>query len=522
MAQRINEDIRFYLPSDPYYYQVDNLPLQDLLNNDVILQNQLDEVNTVTTSTVGRQGFQELQPWINGAVAGSVSVRPGSFIGRVQRSAGGHLPGATAHRGYDGLGEVKDPPTDQDGYNVALSPNTGTGLSKFVGRTAVFNFPGGSIPIEGFDFNAFSSPDGTQTSPPLGRIDLVGITTVNGAMDDPYLPGNPTGSGQVIGDGYPKLAVVKGAGIVVANNGVRQVVVGEKYITVGAPQEQINDYGRNLDGNVVPNPEFGTVPSPDDVVNACFANNSITQTLIDFAERNANASFFLPLAYMFVPQAHVNGTHLPAGYLHDIRPFFRTAELALSERQALAASINPSIENRVITKSDQTTNFLNEVNRTAGYPALQDQIQSMHDDVNSVTIQKQFIKNSLYNFRSGSISTNGHYNIQGAIEAQHAGKNIVSVEIYVRPYGGTGDISTGWIGFKLLGGHSRWLMNWGNTIKHSSYIIAGPGTATMAPYGSNQNGDLWLKGTRSGSSQNVHCYIAGYTYEEQIVLAPIS
>ena len=42
MAERIKEDIRFYLPSDPYYYQVDNLPLQDLLDNDIKLQDQLD------------------------------------------------------------------------------------------------------------------------------------------------------------------------------------------------------------------------------------------------------------------------------------------------------------------------------------------------------------------------------------------------------------------------------------------------------------------------------------------------
>ena len=47
MAQRINEDIRFYLPADPYYYQVDNLPLEDLLANDVRLQNQIDSIQSL-------------------------------------------------------------------------------------------------------------------------------------------------------------------------------------------------------------------------------------------------------------------------------------------------------------------------------------------------------------------------------------------------------------------------------------------------------------------------------------------
>ena len=30
----INENIRWYKPNDPYYYEVDNLPLIDLLSND--------------------------------------------------------------------------------------------------------------------------------------------------------------------------------------------------------------------------------------------------------------------------------------------------------------------------------------------------------------------------------------------------------------------------------------------------------------------------------------------------------
>jgi hypothetical protein len=61
MAQRVNEDIRFYLPADPYYYQVDNLPLEDLLSNDVRLQSQIDEINSAERgNTVGRAGFTEL------------------------------------------------------------------------------------------------------------------------------------------------------------------------------------------------------------------------------------------------------------------------------------------------------------------------------------------------------------------------------------------------------------------------------------------------------------------------------
>ncbi len=35
----IKENIRFYKPNDPYFYEVDNLPLIDLLENDKTLKN---------------------------------------------------------------------------------------------------------------------------------------------------------------------------------------------------------------------------------------------------------------------------------------------------------------------------------------------------------------------------------------------------------------------------------------------------------------------------------------------------
>ncbi len=361
MAQRINEDIRFYLPADPYYYQVDNLPLEDLLANDVRLQNQIDDINSGERgNTVGRAGFTELQPFIDSALPGTVSVRPGNFIGRAQRTSGGSLVGAEGtNRVNDGIYETGTPPTNfGDGdnptgtYSVS-NPTTSTSTAgRYVGRNSVFNFKGGNVSIDSFSFDDFQF-DGNRTAP-LGRLDLIGITTSQGAMDDPYLPGNPEANGVTPGDGYAKLAVVKGAGITTVVDGQRQVVVGEKYITVGTPQENLNDFGRNVDGDVVPNPEIGTIPMPDDVVNVNFArtlaaNGEIAQTLQEYAYSNKNANFFLPLAYVFVPQSHVEGNPIPEGYLNDIRPFFRTAELSLQERQAVAGAVEPSIQNPFVT-----------------------------------------------------------------------------------------------------------------------------------------------------------------------------
>lgn len=368
MAQRINEDIRFYLPADPYYYQVDNLPLEDLLSNDVRLQAQIDEINSAERgNTVGRAGFTELQPFIDAALPGTVSVRPGSFIGRVQRTNNSNLIGnGPRYRIHAGLIEMNEPPTTFGSgdnptgtYSVNNPPNiplveAGNG----VGRNSVIIFKGGNISIDSFNFGDFQQVEtaGTpNTAPPLGRLDLIGITTINGAMDDSYLPGNPLADGVVTGDGYAKLAVVKGAGIVDADNGRRVVTIGEKFITIGHPAGGINDYGRDINGDVVPNPEFATVPAPDDVVNVNFArsllaNGEIVQSLNDLGYSNKNGNFFLPVAYVFVPQSHVEGNPIPEQYLKDIRPFFRTAELTFPERQAIVGALKPSLRNPFVTE----------------------------------------------------------------------------------------------------------------------------------------------------------------------------
>jgi hypothetical protein len=42
----INENIRYFKPNDPYYYEVDNLPLIDLVKNDVTLAAKVNELVT--------------------------------------------------------------------------------------------------------------------------------------------------------------------------------------------------------------------------------------------------------------------------------------------------------------------------------------------------------------------------------------------------------------------------------------------------------------------------------------------
>lgn len=372
---RINEDIRFYLPADPYYYQVDNLPLKDLLDNDIALQEQIDNLSFDDTGgAVFRNGIKELQPFIDAALPGQISVRPGNFIGRTNRTNGtaseraaGSLANSQAKRVDNGTTEIRTPPTTDGAdifgdYNVAnpIPAPERNEPAQGMARTAVFNFHGGSISIDGFDHNEFATAitdDTYNTTAPLARLDLIGITTLNGAMDDPFLPGNVGSNSTVVSeDGHPRLAVVKGAGIVKSSDSHKRDIAvtnddkGRRYITIGTAAENLNEVGRDLDGNIAPSPKFGTIPMPDDVVNVLFSKTEVDESMFDFAEKNLNGSFFLPLAYVYVPQTYVAGAPIPRNYLKDIRPLFRTAELTLAERQAVAASFQPSLSNPFVTE----------------------------------------------------------------------------------------------------------------------------------------------------------------------------
>ena len=44
MVATINENIRWYKANDPYYYEVDNLPLIDLVQNDKDLRDRLKQL----------------------------------------------------------------------------------------------------------------------------------------------------------------------------------------------------------------------------------------------------------------------------------------------------------------------------------------------------------------------------------------------------------------------------------------------------------------------------------------------
>ena len=389
MAKRINEDVRFFLPSDPYYHEVDNLPLEDLAENDKRLQNQIDEL--AGNLDIPRSGFAELRPSLDAANPGRIFVNAGNFIGRAQRStrtAGSQASPGETSRSSEGLIEQNNNPAElyeTSKYNVTNPPAGGKeAWGATVGRTSLFLFGGGSIAVDSFNPDEFETVDfngNVVTDAPKGRIDLIGITTREGAFDDQtWLPNNYNDPNIEVKEGTPRLAVVKGAGMLYSNSDTdyRVVIGGEKYHTIGSTTSNQNDYGRNFsDGSEVNDPQFGTVPLPDDIVNVCFHRSDINQDLIDWATKNRNADFFLPIAYVFVPDTYDAGEAVAADHLKDIRPFFRTAELTYSERQAIAASVSPSKDNPVITQSHLETRLAEDVNRDSGKEDLQGQVNTL-------------------------------------------------------------------------------------------------------------------------------------------------
>ena len=365
---RINPNIRFYLPGDPYYYEVDNLPLKDLDENDKSLQEQIDNVNKRLDSnagTVSREGFVELMPYFDDRVDGAIRVKAGNFIARINTKA--DLENGLMERKYG---------SDADSTTVSLTDNLGqNGLprqneagrqnaeiwqAKAAARTAVVQYDD----LDSLGIPTFDNDDFTDSDAPAFRIDLLYIQA-SPAMDEtnsirPRF-GNLEDTARLgyLKGGYFRMdehSADRSAGQILSVDGLTGKVAGLSEVDVA---------GRAA----------GTVPAPDDVVNGSYKSPDtatgysthtpgISPISLDlWAERQMDnlGVFCLPVAYIKVPRGYLAGDVLPDDNIIDIRPFFRSTELTLSERQAIATSYSPSLNNRFMTLKDPDYVHLKEV-----------------------------------------------------------------------------------------------------------------------------------------------------------------
>lgn len=78
---KFTEPVRYYKSNDPYYWEVDNIPIKQLEENILWLKDQLTSPET-NLSGIGRSALAELQPYANGSNR-TVTVRPGKFMARI-------------------------------------------------------------------------------------------------------------------------------------------------------------------------------------------------------------------------------------------------------------------------------------------------------------------------------------------------------------------------------------------------------------------------------------------------------
>ena len=85
---------RYYKANDPYYYEVDNIPLKQIHENCLWLRDQITgQGGGLSVSGVTKRNIEDLKPAANG-IDRFVTVQPGNFIGRVND------PTDYSHEGY--------------------------------------------------------------------------------------------------------------------------------------------------------------------------------------------------------------------------------------------------------------------------------------------------------------------------------------------------------------------------------------------------------------------------------------
>ena len=362
----IKRNIRYYQPNDPYYWEVDNLPLADLLSNDVILQDRINSVETLIgglggggdtggTGNISLNAITDLKAWtepLDGQTSnyGKIFVNAGKFIARMQ------LP-ATRESGWRMMRDESRYFNNENWYNKGTGMLNTTTLTDFVrgthgvARTAVCEFyANANGSSKGVVLDDFNSDDFNEGVAPFERLDLIYLKGTKALDTD---GDTPTTSPVFQQNNIPpvEIGVIKGAGFRTdaaggtRTNGTRftNPITRGKGRTTGMGQSDIPAQ-TNLPG-------FGTVPMPDDLANFAqhFTSTVAHSDFIEF-QVETQAAFTLPIAYVRVPKGYTAGDPIPPGNIVDIRPFFRTTELTGSEREAIATSWQPHGGNPFVTE----------------------------------------------------------------------------------------------------------------------------------------------------------------------------
>lgn len=454
-AYKFTNPVRKFKANDPYYWEVENIPIAQLEENILWLKDQLKQSESDALDiSVNRADFNELKPYATGSDR-VVRVKPGRYTARINdASTKTHLQNLTKVFGT-ALGEV-------DGWNASTlvsnsaletaiekfknAPNVADamGMNGLVERSFVWSVRDEDTPNPNVlsttnkqEYSSITgagkagpflasqallwakSKDDAQSTYPIknyepfsssvgfGKMPLTenhfikywqGVTrtaivnvaeeltiqvpifaegdfsytdaagydilvpSVQSRIDMVFIYSKPIDANSAkISEGgvvktisKPTLGIVRGAGIGPSFKGLN---INSEYGPVTAydsdgnprllanPSDSkgLNMGFESLGGNDIATDVKGSFPAPDDLLN-------IAPLLAAELEENAIelvGQSILPVAYVFV-----NGVdNVDVEDVIDIRPFFRTTELAYNERAGLAAAMpQVSLANPVATK----------------------------------------------------------------------------------------------------------------------------------------------------------------------------
>jgi len=463
-GNRYTDPVRYFKANDPYYYEVDNIPIKQLEENSNFLKDQVDGLLKARTD-LGRDRLSELQPYVD-ATNSKVKVRPGRFSARINDAitlpklqfisqilgVGDGSPNtyrcetntgpnvgpilekwqikmaenATSMNGLfersfvypmtttdipaDGAttdplfgpfsinpgfqGQIWANRTDRDYFYYSIFGRTvdNSGISqpfdstqgfqkngrvesafikrwRGVARTAIVDIPSElEIEIPAFDSTEFFYIDSAGENQPLDstqRIDLVFIYSKPIDQPSTKVPSYAGGSARTLT--APALGIVKGAGVGLdlrtstnfstSQNVVKLQTAEGVTLMLPNPSDELQEgTGFQTSAGVFIR---GSFPSPDDLMNLAplLAENLAggdSSGVQDSAVLLGQS--ILPVAYVVVKNTatlNANGAAiLTEDDLIDIRPFFRTTELAYNERSGIAAATpQVSLANPVVTEA---------------------------------------------------------------------------------------------------------------------------------------------------------------------------
>ena len=362
--------VRVHGPIGAYEHSDDNAPLEGLAANDVILQDQVDAAYSKLQDSLDvefdRESFVPLSPE---TARTQVYVNPGTFLCRMPVRSGpfeglGRGSGLNTRRG--GL--------DSDKSRANVLAGTEYHQMGESQRSSVIFFPGGHVSFDAWkdeDFNYFREHqyEDWVSDAPKHRLDLI---CVQGYPAQDQFGKNPTVLSNE--EMQPKLVVVKGAGFRNApafrneDNTANMYADADPNITwapiwgntigvdkyretitsnsAGITKAKTYGMGKTSVEKFSSTRTFGTTPAPDDIINAAF---HIRPGLVD--DYFNVGLFCVPVAYVKIPRGYAGG-NIKKEWISDIRPFFRSTELTLSERQGIANSYLPEASNRFLTVFD--------------------------------------------------------------------------------------------------------------------------------------------------------------------------